>query len=149
MQGGSEKGRKVMGELGQLAFRISRLRKRLISYGYSVEEVCKIIMQQFLKLKKIDWSSIKYTTRFHQIKSTYRVDSATAEMILILDISVPDLHTPDVCHYLLSVLEYNTHSFGITLADSSSDSNDSGSGLQRRIINTSKRRIKASAFQIK
>ena len=44
MQGCSEKGRKVIGELGQLAMKISRLRRRLVSYGYSGEEVSTIIM---------------------------------------------------------------------------------------------------------
>ena len=118
-----------------------------MSYGYSTEEVCTIIMEEFLKLKKVDWSAVKYTTRFHHIRSTYRVDAPTAEMILILDISVPNLHSADVCHYLLSVLEYNSLAFGISLMDSSSDSNDSGSGLQRRILNHSKRRIKSGALQ--
>ena len=50
MQGSAEKSKKFNEELGNLVAKISRLRKRLISYGYSLEEVISIIMEEFLKL---------------------------------------------------------------------------------------------------
>lgn len=72
----------------------------------------------------------------------YRVDAQTAEMIMCLQNSVPNLHAPEVCQYLLSVLEYNSFAFGIDLSESSSDSNDSGSAFQHRMMNNHKRRLK-------
>ena len=92
-------------------------------------------MEEFLKLKKVEWSALKYTTRLHQLKSSYRIDSATAEIMLMIEISVPDLHSPDVSEYLLNILEYNSLTFGIRLSESSSDSNDSNSVLGRRELN--------------
>ena len=70
------------------------------------------------------------------------MDAATAEMIMCIHNSVPNIHSPEVCEYLLNVLEYNSLAFGINISESSSDSNDSGHGLNRRIINRPKRRIK-------
>lgn len=45
MQGSREGGKQYKGELAQLASKISRLRKRLVSFGYSMEEVVTIIME--------------------------------------------------------------------------------------------------------
>lgn len=55
---------------------------------------------------------------------------------------VPNLHAPEVCSYLLTVLEYNAIEFGFNLHESSSDSNESNSALHHRILHHSKRRLK-------
>ena len=143
MQGGSEsKLKKYHPLFGELVTKISRLRNRLIACGYSTKEITDIIFFQFLHLPEIDWDNLQETSNFYDVKTVLKVDSTSAEIILRLQKIVPNLHTEQVCEYLLAVLEINASDFGLNLVESSSDSNDSGSGMNKLIIRRPIRRIK-------
>jgi hypothetical protein len=141
-----EKGREGAPNCGRrfadLLHKIARIRRRLLSCGYSVQELIDIIFLQFLGLPEIDWKDIEQTTHFYETKTTYKADSATTEVIMRLQKIVPDLHTEEVCEYLLSVLELNAADLGFNLEESSSDSNDSCSGMRRLIIRKQKKPAK-------
>ena len=63
-------------------------------------------------------------------------------MIMCLQKIVPNFHAPEVCDYLMRMLEYNSLAFGFNLLESSSDSNESNSALHRRLLQNKKRRLK-------
>lgn len=79
-----------------MAVKISRLRKRLASYGWAEEEVASIIFHEFLKLPVIDWHKMDSTVDYYAVKEKYMVDAGTAELILCLKEMVPDLDMPNV-----------------------------------------------------
>lgn len=65
--------------------------------GYSIKEAAEIIFMQFLKLPKIDWKNLDETNNFYEVKSAFKVDSNSAEIIMRLQKIVPELHTFEVC----------------------------------------------------
>ena len=76
--------------------KVSRLRRKLLRLGYSNEETIAIILEEFLKLPKVDWENLTSTPMFYDIKDKYRADNSTSEMIMCLQKIVPNFHVPEV-----------------------------------------------------
>lgn len=78
----------------ELFAKIGRLRKKLMTYGYSADQIVSIILEEFLKFPKVDWESLNSTSIFYDIKDHFRTDASTTEMIMCLQKIVPNLHAP-------------------------------------------------------
>ena len=79
------------GLLSQLAMKISRLRRRLLSYGWTAADVSSIILNEFLKIEEVDWKIPSKTTNFYHTKDRFHVDSETTQMIMCLESIIPNL----------------------------------------------------------
>lgn len=104
MKSQSEHNGKGNFHFAELISQINRLRRKLVTYGYSSKEVIDIVFEQFLNLPQIEWSALRETKAFHDIKTKHKVGGSSAEIILRLQKKVPNLHSYEVCDYLLTVL---------------------------------------------
>lgn len=115
-----------------LLLKIRRLKRRLISYGWSKQEASTFILYEFLKLPEPRWLEPATTASFYEIKEKYKTDPPSSELILALQERVPNLHTREVLEYLHSVFQYSSLTFGFEIFDSSSDSSENPKILKRR-----------------
>jgi hypothetical protein len=60
------------------------------------KEAIDIILYEFLKAPRIDWTLPHNTVIFYQIQNKYHTDHNTAELILLLEAIVPDWQTRTV-----------------------------------------------------
>jgi hypothetical protein len=51
--------------IDRLIIKISRLKNRLISYGISTQDLIDIILYDFLKAPRIDWTVPNNTVKFY------------------------------------------------------------------------------------
>lgn len=77
MQNSGDKNKRFTSDMLHLLTQIGRLRKKLESFGYCSEEIVPIILQEFLKLNKIDWQNLSSTSSFYNLKNEFRTDSST------------------------------------------------------------------------
>lgn len=54
--------------LQEIVTNIGRLRRKLLSYGWLMEEIIQIILFEFLKLPKINKKELKNTVTFYEVK---------------------------------------------------------------------------------
>jgi hypothetical protein len=80
------------------------------------------------------------TKIYHELKAKFKAGTSSAEIALRLQKIVPNLHTIEVCDYLLTILGVNADLYGFNLEESSSESNDSGSGVHRLAMRRIKRK---------
>jgi hypothetical protein len=52
-------------DIDRLILKISRLKNRLISYGISTQDLIDIILYDFLKAPRIDWTLPHNTSKFY------------------------------------------------------------------------------------
>ena len=111
--------------LTSLAFKIRRLRRKLLSYGWNRQQSMNFILFEFLKLPAPQWGKLSTTVIYYQIKEKFKVEGSQAEIILSLQQVVPNIHHQDVLEYLHSVFQQSTLNFGFEVFESSSDSSES------------------------